>query len=138
MSDFEIKDEDRLLLNRIRTPDGTVLTSYTVHDYKAHIDANGLEYMVDGGTSYLRRNTHTGDNAYEELSVYMTEDHELNRNAFHWGTYGKHGDQPLTYRELSELTTGHIVAIIETQSRMGEYVRRLMNSELAYRIEHNL
>ena len=52
----ELNSTPRLILNRIKTPDGTILTSYNRHDYVSYEDANGLEYMVDGGLEYLRRN----------------------------------------------------------------------------------
>jgi hypothetical protein len=51
----ETMEVERLLLNRIRTPDGTILTSRHQHDYVTHEDANGETYMTDGGTAYLRR-----------------------------------------------------------------------------------
>ena len=40
---------EELLLNQIKTPDGTILRSHSRHDYVTHVDANGHEYMVDGG-----------------------------------------------------------------------------------------
>jgi hypothetical protein len=122
---------DQILLNKIRTPDGTVITSYYQHDYVAHEDANGETYAVDGGTLYLRRRAPRED--YEELSVYLTEDHEANRTAFHWGTFGKNGDQPRKFVPLSELSTDHIKAILETQKRAPTHVKGLMQAELDYR-----
>lgn len=47
--------EKRILLNRIKTPDGTILTSYHRHDYKTYIDKSRLTFSVDGGTAYLKR-----------------------------------------------------------------------------------
>jgi hypothetical protein len=126
----------RLLLNRIRTPDGTVLTSYTVHDYRTYTDVNGLEYMVDGGLEYLRRNVH--ENApYEELSVTDEADHEQQREAMCWGTYGKYGDQPLHYVPICKMADGHIKAIIE--HNMGaDWVRQILQNELDYRVTNNI
>jgi len=37
--------EKKIILNRIKTPDGTILTSYHRHDYIEYIDDNGLEYI---------------------------------------------------------------------------------------------
>lgn len=127
--DFEV---ERLLINRIRTPDGTVLTSYSRHDYRTHIDANGDKYMVDGGLDYLRRSVNTEDPA-EDLSVYVTDVHEENREALHWGTYGKNGDQPLKWKVLKDLDTDHIEAILETQWQIPEWKRELFQDELDYR-----
>lgn len=121
-----------ILLNRIRTPDGTVLTSYHRHDYRTHKDANGETYMVDGGTAYLRRN-HCKE-PYEELTVVLTDDHEVNRKAFHWGSRGPMGDQPVQYRPLCELSDDHIQAILETQPQIeGTYIEGLLAAELKYR-----
>ena len=43
-----------ILSNRMRTPDGTILESKHRHDYVTHLDANGREYMLDGGLDYVR------------------------------------------------------------------------------------
>jgi hypothetical protein len=44
-----MRDETRIVANRIRTPDGTILESKHRHDYVTYTDANGKQYMVDGG-----------------------------------------------------------------------------------------
>lgn len=120
-----------LILNRIRTPDGTVLTSYYTHDYKTYVDKNGYEYMVDGGLSYLRRNE--CPEPHEELSVYSDAEFEIVRQAFHWGTYGKDGTQPLTHIKLSEMSDSHIDVILKTQKNISQSIRELFVKELTYR-----
>jgi len=125
---------EQILLNQVRTPDGQILTSYHRHDYVTYVDKNGFEYMVDGGTAYLRRNI-VDKAPYEELSVYLSDDHEENRKAFHWGTYGKHGDQPKHFLPLGRLTYNHIEAILETQDHISPWVRDLFKTELDYRNE---
>ena len=45
----------KLIKNSIRTPDGTVLTSRNIHDYRYHKDKNQELYFTDGGLSYIRR-----------------------------------------------------------------------------------
>ena len=60
---------NKIICNQIRTPDGTILISHTVHDYKEYKDKNGLVYMVDGGNDYLRRTVHK-EAPYEELTIY--------------------------------------------------------------------
>ncbi len=147
-----------LVLNRIQTPDGTILTSRYRHDYVTHIDANGLEYMVDGGLEYPRRSVHktelskaqkffigikeliTGRKwidplAYKELSVYSDAPFEQIREAFEWGTNGKNGDQPLTWIKLSEMKVAHIKACLKMFGISNQRVAGLMKKELKYRRE---
>jgi hypothetical protein len=134
-----VKDKEvsgsRIVSNRIRTPDGTILESMHRHDYVSYTDANGLEYMVDGGLDYLRRNVH--ENApYEELSVYSIDSHMLIREVFKWGTRGIDGKQPLTYVPLKYLTTDHIEAILKTQDHIQQYIRNIFLDEMIFRTEN--
>lgn len=102
----------RIILNRIKTPDGTVLTSYTVHDAKYHTDTKtGEVYGVDGGNDYLKRTGKTED--CEELSISVDEDRieeqfDLIRENLHWGSRGKNGDQELTFIPLKHMTDYHL------------------------------
>ena len=125
-------DEPKIVANRIRTPDGTILESMHRHDYVTYVDKNGKQYMVDGGLDYLRRNVHD-DAPYEELSVYADDLHIEIRNVFKWGTRGKDGKQPLTYVPLKDLTTPHIEAILETQTHIPGYIRKIFEDELDFR-----
>ena len=127
----------KLLANRIKTPDGTILESLHRHDYKTYIDKNGLEYMVDGGLEYLRRNVQDSAPA-TEMSVYNTDPHETIREAFKWGTRGKDGKQPLTYLVLKDMATDHIEAILETQTHITEEIRQVFIDELEYRDENTV
>lgn len=45
-------NERKVLVSRIRTPDGTVLESRYTHDFVQHTDANGELYFLDGGPDY--------------------------------------------------------------------------------------
>ena len=122
----------RILLNRIKTPDGTILTSYNRHDYVTHKDSITKEVlMVDGGTDYLRRNMGT----YEELSVYDDGSHLTRRSAVHWGTRGKDGRQPLVYKPLKDLDSDHIEAILKTQHQISDFYREIFKEELKYRFD---
>jgi hypothetical protein len=127
--------EPRIVSNRIRTPDGTILESIHRHDYKTYVDDNGLEYMVDGGLDYLRRNVHD-DAPHEEWSVYSNDPHEVIREVFKWGTRGKDGKQPLIYVPLKDLTTDHIVAILETQDHIQQYIRNIFLDEMIFRAKN--
>ena len=121
-----------IIANKIRTPDGTILQSFHRHDYKTYLDDNSFEYMVDGGTDYLRRNVIDGA-PYEELSVYSDAPFEIIRQELHWGTRGKDGDQPLVYKPLCELNTDHIQAILNTQTHIQPWLYRIFEQELEYR-----
>jgi hypothetical protein len=124
--------ETRLLLNRIKTPDGTILTSYNRHDYLTHKDAITKEVlMVDGGTDYARRHVGT----YEELSVYDDGSHLTRRSALHWGTRGKDNKQPLTYKPIKDLDSDHIEAILRTQTQLSEFYKEVFKDELKYRFD---
>jgi hypothetical protein len=129
--------EPKLLANRIITPDGTMLQSYHVHDYKTHIDANGKEYMVDGGLEYCRRNVHD-DEPYTEASVYETDPHEVIRDALHWGTRGKDGKQPVEFKPISSLSNKHIHAIILTQTQVPDHIGNAFVNEEFYRRDNGI
>lgn len=120
--------KDRIILNRIQTPDGTILTSYTRHDMVMHKDENGETYFTDGGTAYLRRSVN--DEPFEDLTVYGDEPFEVIRESFHWGTRGKDGQSKLTFKPVKDLDTDHIQAIIDDGY---ENVREIMEQELKYR-----
>jgi hypothetical protein len=124
--------ESKLLLNRIKTPDGTILTSYNRHNYVEYKDTITKEVlMVDGGTDYLRRNIGT----YEELSVYDDGSHITRRSAVHWGTRGKDGRQPLVYKPIKDLDSDHIEAILKTQHQISDFYREIFKEELKYRFD---
>jgi len=130
----------QIVLNRIRTPDGTILISYHRHDYKTHLDKNGLEYMVDGGTEYLRRNIHE-NNGYEELSLYLDDPFEILRENVCRGGRGKDGKQPLTWVPLNQMSDEWVKACIDYNKTLGldnSTSSQLYRKELAYRIENNI
>lgn len=121
-----------LLTNRIKTPDGTILESRHIHDYKTHIDTlTGEEYMVDGGLSYLRRSVNKVP--YQELSIDTDTNFETIRDEFTWGTYGKEGKNKKKYVALKDLTTDHIQAILITQKHIPKYIRDIFETEYARR-----
>ena len=116
----------QILVNCIQTPDGTKLYSRHRHDYVTYIDKNDKEYMVDGGLDYLRRNIHD-DAPFTELSLYEDDAFDILRNEFAWGTRGKDGRQPLTYKVLSSLEDDHIQAILDTQHHIPMFIKKLEN-----------
>lgn len=124
-SEDNMKD---LIRNAIQTPDGTILESFSRHDYKTHTDANGKEYMVDGGLSYSRRSTHADQ---IDLNLYDTEPHEIQREILTWGTYGKDGDQPLQYKSIGKMDTAHIKAVLKLN--VNPTHKACMQHELLFR-----
>lgn len=122
----------QVIANALITPDGTILQSYHRHDYKTYVDTvSGEEYMIDGGTDYCRSNVNKVAAKY--ISVTMDDPHETRREWFHWGTRGKDGRQPLTWKPLKDLDTDHIQAILETQHHIPDYLVGLFVDELEYR-----
>ena len=114
------------------TPDGTKLQSFHRHDYKTHIDAvTGEEYMIDGGLEYTRTSQNIVPAAYH--TVTSKDSHELVRENFHWGTRGKDGKQPLTWKPLCDLDKDHIEAIIDTQHHISDELRKVFETELSAR-----
>jgi hypothetical protein len=120
-----------IVANRMRTPDGTILHSKHRHDYVTHIDANGEEYMLDGGMDYIRTNVNIV--AGEYLTVYTDDEHSVIREAFTWGTRGPSGDQPIRRIYLKDMDIDHINAILETQIHIPDWVRTIFENELEYR-----
>ena len=125
-------NNQQLVSNKIMTPDGTILQSFHRHDYVTHHDKNGKVYMVDGGLEYLRRAVHE-DAPYIELSSYVNDPFDIVRRVFHWGTRGRDGKQPLTWKVLADLDTDHIEAILETQTHIKQWLRDLFEQELQQR-----
>ena len=122
----------KLILNRIRTPDGTILTSRNVHDYKCYKDKNGDTYTNDGGVEYLRRSVNVIP--WEDLSLYSDDPFEILRENITWGTYGKNGNEPLHYKSVSNMSTNHINAIF-SQYRLADYLKEVFEKEISYRNE---
>jgi hypothetical protein len=108
--------EKELIYNAIRTPDGTVLVSYHRHDYKTHLDANGEEYMIDGGTDYIR--TNVNKIPAESLALYDDAPFEQIREVIHRGGRGKNTDEPLKYVKLSEVNDNWLQAIIDYEEEL--------------------
>jgi len=132
--------ERQIVLNRIKTPDGTVLVSHHRYDYKTHIDKNGLEYSVDGGTYYLKRNFYI-EAPYEELTLYLDDPFEILRENVCIGGRGKDGNQPLTWTPLNKMSDEWVKACIEYNKNLGldkSISSQLYKKELEYRKENNI
>ena len=123
--------EVKLIRNALQTPDGTIIESTHRHDYVTYTDANGKEYMVDGGLEYLRRTIHDDQ---IDLSEYDDAPHERQRELLTWGTYGPKGDQPLQYKTIAEMDTGHLEAVVGMRN-LCPVRRKCMQVELESRLD---
>lgn len=121
----------KLLVNAIITPDGTRLQSMNTHDYVTHTDANGEQYMLDGGISYIKRSVNK--EPATDAFVYSDDPHEIIRTTFNWGTRGRGGNEPLKWKPLASLDTDHIEAILATQHHIGEVLKKVFENELEFR-----
>ena len=120
-----------ILSNRMRTPDGTIIESRHRHNYVTHLDANGKEYMLDGGLDYVRSSAN-GDEEF--LTVYPDYPHEMIRLLVKWGTFGKNGDEPYKEIKIADLDPYHLRAILDTQQKtMRPALYKVMQDEVEYR-----
>ena len=128
-----IRGIPEILNSRMRTPDGTILESHYRHDYVTHTDANGKEYMLDGGCEYVKSSAN-GDEYL--LTIYTDFPHAVSRLHVKWGTYGKDGYQPFKRITIAEMSTEHLKACIATQKEtMRPEIYKVMQDELEYRHE---
>jgi hypothetical protein len=135
-----MENEPTIIVNQIRTPDGTILRSMHRHDYVEYTDKNGLTYMVDGGTDYLRRNVHEGA-PYEELTIYSDAPFELIRENFCRGGRGKDGKQPLTWVPISKMSDAWLAAAITYNDGLGlseSFSSKLYKKEQKYRKKNGI
>jgi hypothetical protein len=132
--------EKQLVYSAIQTPDGTILESRYTHDYVTHIDANGLEYMLDGGTDYQRYITQPTA-PFTNISLYMDDDFELIRQKVKRGGRGKDNQQPLTFVPICEMNDEWLqAAILYNEERgLGNSVHnQLYKMEQDYRERNNI
>jgi len=130
--------EKQIILNRVQCKScGEVLTSYHRHDYKTCGCWN--ETMVDGGTNYQRYGGKDLDLVDTSLTVYLSDDHEMNRVSAHWGNRGKDGKQPLSYKSIAEMSNKHISNILRDMAGKIEiWMEEIMINELSYRLNNNI
>jgi hypothetical protein len=129
-----------ILVNKIQTPDGTILESKHRHDYVSHTDANGEYYMVDGGKDYLKRSI----NIIPAIDLTIEDDgsHELRRQYLTWGSnYDKDMNRlPETiYNPIMNMTSDHITAILEGGwAKNNPFYEELFKEELKFRIKESV
>lgn len=128
----------KVIKNAIKTPDGTILESFTRHDFVQHTDRITEEtYWLDGGHDYQRRSVNKVEAI--DLSVWIDDPFETIREAFQWGRLNSDDHiRKFTYLKLKELTNQHICKILETQTHISQETRSLLERELEYRKENNI
>jgi hypothetical protein len=124
----------KLLVSRIKTPDGTILHSKYRYDYVIHTDANGEEYMLDGGNDYQRVSVNI--EPFKDISLYDDSPFEEIRKAYCRGGRGKNGDQPLKWVPLCEMSDEWLKNCIKYNDELGlskSISTSLYYKELEYR-----
>ncbi len=125
----------QLIYSAWRTPDGTILHTRHRHDYQEHFDAVSKEwYILDGGLDYIRCSVNQVP--AEDLTLYSDDPHEKIREVFIWKSYGKNFSQPEgVYTLLKDLTDDHLIAILETQTHLPDFILEMFKDEVKYRKE---
>ena len=130
--------EIQIILNRVQCKScGEVLTSYNRHDYKTCGCEN--ETMVDGGTDYQRYGGKDLSLVDSSSTIYLSDDHMMNRSAAHWGNRGKDGRDPLSYKSIADMSNDHIINILlDMGGRIAPWIERIMDDEMLHRITNNI
>jgi two-component sensor histidine kinase len=128
----------QIILNRVQCREcGEVLTSYNRHDYKTCGCTN--ETMVDGGTDYQRYGGLNLDLVDTSSTIYLSDDHMMNRSAAHWGNRGKDGRSPLSYKSIADMSNKHIINIIlDMEGKIIPWMEEIMKKEIEHRITNNI
>lgn len=129
---------EQIILNRVQCKScGEVLTSYNRHDYKTCSCEN--ETMVDGGNDYQRYGGANLDLVDTSSTIYLSEDHEMNRSAAHWGNRGKDGLQPLSYKSVADMSNTHIDSIIKYMGgKIIPWMEEIIVTEQLYRFTNKI
>lgn len=122
----------QIVYNALQTPDGTIIQSKHRHDYVTYLDKNGKEYMIDGGTDYVRSSAN-GDEKY--ITLHATSPIEEIREFFKWGRNYDADNNRLPKTEwvpLKDLNDGHLDALC-TGKFSQEFITLLFIREKQYR-----
>ena len=130
--------EIQIILNRVQCKScGEVLTSYNRHDYKTCGCEN--ETMVDGGNDYQRYGGKDLSLVDSSSTIYLSDDHMMNRSAAHWGNRGKDGKSSLSYKSIADMSNDHIINILlDMGGRIAPWMERIMDEEILHRITNKI
>lgn len=133
MKEAQEKEEPELLVNSIKTPDGTILTSRHRHDYVCHKDSiTDTTYCIDGGDFYRRI---VPGGVYQDLSVYSDDPFEKIRESLERVHRGKNLDQPMKYvvlKDMSDAWLDALIVWIEDNQPSNKYKKYYLQ-EIEYR-----
>ena len=127
----------KILISRIQTPDGTILTSRYTHDFQSYVDKNGETYILDGGCEYQR--VSLNKIPAKDISIYENSPFEEIRKIWTWGTFNTDGER--IWVTLDKLTSPHIINIIKYNEDNGHgngIANKLFVKELNYRNENHI
>jgi len=119
-----------LLLSRIQTPDGTFISSRSMHDLAEHTDKNGQHYGIEGGLAYQKIFYDKKD--YTDASIYTTDDFNIIRENIVWDTYGVDGDEELKQVKIKDLGLEHIENILILPS-LSMVFENILLAEIEFR-----
>ena len=129
------KKEKQLVANVWETPDGTILWSRFGHDCVMYKDANGEEYMVDGGNEY-ERITVNKEHPMKSLCVYNTDPWDLQRQFILRGTFDKQGNR--IFVPMAKLSNKHLSNIIKDDIEYYDRKSTVWTREMNYRRKHRI
>lgn len=94
--------------------------SINTHDFTGHVFPDGREYFIDGGCDYTRT---IGDfirlpqeGKVVDFTLYADDDETLTyeiTNKLLWGSRGKSGEYPLTFKLIKDLDVPHLQELIQ-------------------------
>lgn len=136
--DGNIKPLKHLICSRIKTPDGTILTSRHRHDFVQHYDVLADDtYFIDGGGDYFR--TTVNKIPSSNVSIYSTSPFELIRENMYRGTFDKDGDR--IWKPISKCSNEHLKNILTYNEEHGVsdvYYTWVIERELEYREDNKI
>ena len=130
-----MKKEKQLVANLWETPDGTILWSRFTHDCVFQKDANGEEYMVDGGNDYHRLSDNK-EHPMKSLCVYNTDPWDLQRQYILRGTFNHQGDR--IWVPMCKLSNKHLENIVRDDKEYYGRKSTVWSRELNYRKKNNI
>ena len=120
--------ENPLLVNRIKTPDGTILQSKHRHDYQSYKDKNGETYILDGGIDYIKSSINK--EKATSLHLYLNDDFNEIRKYFY-------NDYFFKEKSLSELPDTYLEQL-QKNIKKDQILVILLEKELIYRFNNNI